>query len=111
MDETTIIGQVVHYRLSQQDVQEIEKWRQSTSKALGSESLPQEDVRTGQVYPAIITRMYGGSMTSPEVSLKVFLEGPHDFWTTARSMGQGEGKFEFAPIVEASIQQRQGSRA
>jgi hypothetical protein len=96
------IGRIVHYTLTKDDAEEINR-RRTDSPAIISRmqlSPPQwpagaqahigNSVAEGDVYPAIIVRTWG---STPESScqLQVFLDGNDTYWATSRSVGTTPG--------------------
>lgn len=85
------IGRIVHYTLSETDVEQIREKRQGYPGG--------NPVSAEQVYPAVIVRTWGDTEESA-VQLKVFLDGHDDFWATSRNQGEGAGKWYAPPRVE-----------
>ena len=73
MSQTPIIGQIVHYELTDYDANIIR--RQHASSRL---NMPQ----AGDVYPAIIVRVWSETC----VNLRVVLDGTVDYWVTSRNL-------------------------
>lgn len=80
------IGRIVHYTLSEGDV------------SLINANIPQSDhpghirrntVAAGEVYPAIVVRVFTGTT----VNLQVFLDGAASYWATSRTESEGEGRW------------------
>ncbi|MEU5945127.1 hypothetical protein ABZ793_06140 [Micromonospora sp. NPDC047465] len=73
------IGRIVHYRISEAD-----------AKAINAGIDPiavqkhRNPVRAGQVYPAIVTAVFGGS----GANLVVQLDGIQQHWVTSRKRGE-----------------------
>ncbi|MFE2469698.1 hypothetical protein [Streptomyces mirabilis] len=76
------IGRIVHYTLSQQDADEINRRRTHRVTRTGN------DARGGDVYPAMIVRIFGDTPESA-VNLQVFLDGSDSHWATSRTLGEG----------------------
>ena len=102
------IGRIVHYRLSAQDVEQINR-RRTTSKAiadriangavgaqwpLGAQAHIGNEVHKGDAYPMLIVQVWGPSATSA-VNGQVFLDGNDVFWATSRSVGDQPGTFSW----------------
>lgn len=68
------IGRIVHYRLSDQDVEQVAELRRETGRQGNT-------ARPGDVYPAIVVRTFGDSLG---VNLRVMLDGPDTLWVTSR---------------------------
>ncbi|MFJ2162352.1 hypothetical protein [Streptomyces sp. NPDC087856] len=75
------IGRIVHYTLSQQDADEINRRRAYTPQS-GNTAIE------GDVYPAMIVRIFGETPESA-VNLQVFLDGNDSHWATSRTVGDG----------------------
>jgi hypothetical protein len=78
------IGRIVHYTLSESDVATIKESRKG--RYCGN------DVEVGQVYPAVIVRVWGDQPTSA-CNLTVLLDGHDTYWATSRSAGPGPMHF------------------
>ena len=76
------IGLIVHYTLNQQDADEINRRRTDSFVLAGNQA------REGDVYPAMIVRVFGETPESA-VNLQVFLDGTDTFWATSRTVGEG----------------------
>lgn len=82
---TPTIGRIVHYTLCQAGVNAINA-RRGTAH-VGNR------VAAGDVYPAMIVRVFGDTPESC-ANLQVFLDGRDTEWVTSRTVGEGE--FHFA---------------
>lgn len=100
------IGRIVHYRVSQNDVATIQQQRK-LFRALELDPLAGgNDVRSGEVFPAIVVKTF-----SPEqASLRVMLDGPDDLWTTSKTLGDSEGQWQWPEYSQAG-QQKQAAGA
>lgn len=78
------LGRVVHYRLSEQDVQQITQRRARTGDT-GQEN------RAGDICPAIVTNVW---MTG-EANLKVLLDAQDDHWPPSRTEGDTPGTWSW----------------
>jgi hypothetical protein len=76
------IGRIVHYTLSKQDADEINRRRTDSFVLAGNQA------REGDVHPAVIVRIFGETPDSA-VNLQVFLDGTDTFWATSRTLGEG----------------------
>ncbi|MET9123026.1 hypothetical protein [Streptomyces sp. NPDC004528] len=76
------IGSIVLYALGQQDADEINRRRAGRVTRTGN------DARAGDVYPAMIVRIFGDTPKSA-VNLQVFLDGSDSHWATSRTLGEG----------------------
>ncbi len=79
---TPTIGRIVHYKLSEGDAALIQSRHEDRS---GSNA-----VSAGDVYPAMIVRVWGGEAAS-SVNLQVFLDGDCSYWATSRAQGDDNG--------------------
>lgn len=98
MTQTMAPGRIVHYTLSQQDVDLINKRRKDfqefcrnhraagTYPSDGYQAHVGNEVREGDQYPAIIVRVFEAAKSA---NLQVLLDGNDTFW--ACSVGEGEG--------------------
>lgn len=94
------IGRIVHYMLSEQDANAINKRRQDADAHMakhqdrsdGSQIHVGNQVQAGQVYPMIITRVWGNEPTSG-VNGQILLDGSDTYWATSVSAGDGERHF------------------
>jgi len=118
------IGRIVHYRLSAQDVEQINR-RRTTGKSIADRmktSLPVgaatleagvnqivawpvgaqahigNEVHEGDVFPMLIVQVWGTSASSA-VNGQVFLDGNDVFWATSRSVGDKSGTFSW-PVLK-----------
>jgi hypothetical protein len=87
---TPSIGRIVHYTLSDQDALLINKRRDESFQAERARSLGNM-ARGGDVYPAMVVRVFaGGTEANGVCNLQVFLDGNDTFWATSRTEGEGE---------------------
>lgn len=94
------IGRVVHYWLSEQDAEQINR-RRADDRVYQSEQ-PREAtgyvrhtgnvVQAGELYPMVITRVWGNQPNSA-VNGQVLLDGNDLFWATSVSVGEGPRHF------------------
>lgn len=107
---TPTIGRIVHYTLTAQDAEAINRRRgdfaafnranrdaaseqgefPGRSGHVGHYGNPASE---GQAYPAVVTAAWGG----PSANLKVLLDGNDDYWATSRSEGDGPGYWSWPP--------------
>lgn len=89
------VGRIVHYTLSQQDADAINKRRNDASVSNAGYANSGYVVHVGnqasegQVYPMLITRVWTPGVETTPVQGQVFLDGNDNFW--ASSVMQGEG--------------------
>lgn len=99
------IGRIVHYTLSESDAQAINRRRDdaiaarhnpvvadSRLKPTGEQVHIGNVAREGDVYPMIITRVWGSTPQSA-VNGQVFLDGNDTLWATSVVVGEGPRKF------------------
>ncbi|WP_329272062.1 hypothetical protein [Streptomyces sp. NBC_01451] len=100
MPQPPTLGRNVHYRASADDAVRINKRRKDayTSGAYAQEDGTiahlGNDVAEGQIFPAIVVRVWTGS-----VNLQVLLDGNDVFWATSRSEGEEPGKWAWPERV------------
>ncbi|MFJ2006987.1 hypothetical protein [Streptomyces chartreusis] len=92
------IGRIVHYTLSEHDAAEINRRRADFARYVKNGGLHGggtgyvahvgNQAREGDVYPAMIVRVFGETPESA-VNLQVFLDGNDAFWATSRTLGEG----------------------
>jgi hypothetical protein len=84
VSQPATIGRIVHYKLATHDAAVINQKTRTGNEA-----------RTGDVYPALIVRVWGGS----GANLQVFLDGADTYWATSRTEGDAEGQWSWPPRV------------
>ncbi len=81
------IGRIVHYRLSEQDVEGILDWRKKGSGTqLDHGNMPEP----GNLLPAIVTHVSG-----PYINAQVFLDGNHSWFVLSVAEGTGRGMWSW----------------
>jgi hypothetical protein len=104
------IGRIVHYRLSETDAQDINRRRHDfmtfnrmyVKKEAGNPGATGHvghfgnAVRPGDVFPAMIVRVFPGN-PHDVVNLQVHLDGNDLFWATSRHAGDGNGEWDWPP--------------
>lgn len=83
-EQTPSIGRIVHYTLSAQDAVRIRAGRERLECEEGNQPV------SGEVYPMIITRVWG---PNSEVNGQVLLDGNDTLWVTSVHVGEGERTF------------------
>jgi len=89
------IGRIVHYTLGAGDAEAINRRRkdftdsQSASAGLGYVGHVGNHAEEGQVYPAVVVRVFDPSVTT--ANLQVQLDGNDTYWATSRTEGDGPG--------------------
>lgn len=101
------IGRIVHYTLASWDCEEVNRRRRVESINLydpslsnwhqGAQAHAGNSVSPGDVYPAMIVRVWGNTEGSM-CNLQVFLDGNDVLWATSRSEGEGEAHWQ-APVI------------
>lgn len=94
------VGRIVHYTLTEQDASAINKRRDDAKANLdkhradadGSQVHTGNAVRAGDVYPLVITRVWGDSPDSA-VNGQLMLDGNDTYWVTSTNHGEGERHF------------------
>jgi hypothetical protein len=91
-------GRIVHYTLNASDAHEINRRRttsheiaariQSGYWSIGAQAHIGNEARAGQVYAAMIVRVWGENGCS---NLQVFLDGNDTYWATSRNPPPPEG--------------------
>ena len=109
-EQCPTIGRIVHYTLSEQDAEAINARhaeaedrarRESESRDRvidGNQRHVGNHVEAGDVYPMIITRVWGDQPDS-HVNGQVFLDGNDTLWATSVSLGAGERHFVWPPRI------------
>lgn len=93
------IGRIVSYTLSEQDAEAINRRRKDARKLnaagvtlasqnLGAQIHTGNSVTEGDVYPLIITRVWGADATSP-INGQLLLDGNDVLWVTSVPQGTG----------------------
>lgn len=112
---TPSIGRVVHYTLTEQDAQAINKRRTDydlfrrqfsgpsapgTAGADGHQAHVGNRAEEGQVFPADVVRVFpGGSEVNGVCNLQVKLDGNDTYWATSRVEGDKPGTWAWPPRV------------
>lgn len=93
------IGRIVHYRLTAQDADSINRRRQDAQGNLaandGAVRHVGNSVYADQLAAMIVTAVDGGSM----INGQVLLDGNGAFWATSRIEGTGPGEWSW-PVIE-----------
>jgi hypothetical protein len=88
------IGQIVHYKLTEQDVQAIDE-KYPMIDADGRRS-SRNRVNVGDVFPAMVVRVFDADHG---INLQVSLDGDMSYWATSRQEGDGHGFWFWPPRV------------
>ncbi|GLH97359.1 hypothetical protein [Phytohabitans aurantiacus] len=85
------IGRIVHYTLSEQDAEAINRRREDFAEApatnTGFVGHVGNPASTGDIYPAMVVNTFGGTAAN----LQVFLDGNDTYWATSRVEGADQG--------------------
>lgn len=103
------IGRIVHYKLNDSDVTEINRRRADARRTSlhfsGAIIHTGNQAEPGMVFPMLITRVWGlgpnGAQITEEsvVQGQVFLDGNDTLWVTSRHQGDSEGQWSEPPRV------------
>jgi len=99
------IGRIVHYTLSESDVEQINRrrsdygaflrHRHEGSEETGFQAHVGNQVAAGEVYPAVVVRPFG----STTANLQVLLDGSDTYWATSRVEGEGPNTWSWPQRV------------
>lgn len=89
MSQQPTVGRIVHYRLSEQDAQQITDRRRDAG-VFGN------PVPAGDTYPMVIVRVWSTTL----VNGQVLLDGPDTLWVTSVTLGDGPRTWSWPPRVE-----------
>ncbi|MEU9050213.1 hypothetical protein AB0D37_07370 [Streptomyces sp. NPDC048384] len=95
------IGRIVHYRVTEYDADRINKRRKDAYKSgayaeeNGTIAHVGNDVAAGQVFPALVVRVWSGDL----VNLQVSLDGNDTYWATSRAEGEDTGQWAWPEVV------------
>ena len=97
------IGRIVHYKLSAHDAEAINRRRADFAAAppasTGFQAHVGNTAEAGQVFPAMIVRVFDPEGDSGTSNLQVSLDGNDLYWATSRKTGEGEGTWAWPPRV------------
>jgi hypothetical protein len=93
MSQIPSLGRIVHYRLSEHDVAEIDR---ESPRRTGGVGVQRNPVSVGQVYPAQVVATFGSGTTA---NLAVQLDGAAQHWATSRVEGDSPGTWCWPPRV------------
>lgn len=103
---TPTLGRIVHYTLNSDDAQKINRRRKDAHFAMDMHRTSANgvmvhvgnDVKEGDVYPLIITKVWGTDETSA-FNGQLMLDGNDLYWVTSTSIGEGQRKCAWPPRV------------
>lgn len=89
------IGSQVCYRLTDSDVIDIQNLRDHLRDPNGSRIYFGNPVEVGQVYPAVVVRIWPKEFgDNPGFNIRVLLDGNDTFWKTSVSAGDEPGQIK-----------------
>ncbi len=98
------IGRIVWYNMPNWHAEDINRRRKDARDRMdwhralksGAQVHVGNDVKAGQLYPAMVVVAWGDAPTSL-VNLHVFLDGGDQFWATSIGVGEKEGTYQWMP--------------
>lgn len=108
-EQKPLIGRIVHYRLSIDDADQVNRRRISPSTIavrmssndphhvawpVGAQAHIGNEAKEGDAYPMLIVRVWGDTPTSC-VNGQVFLDGSDVLWVTSVAIGEGPRTFSW----------------
>ena len=101
MSQQPAIGRIVLYTLTEDDAKAINKRRDDFTehrkhisyRDTGYISHFGNEAREGDVYPAVVIRVWPGDL----INAKVLLDGTDTFWATSRHQGDENGNWNWPP--------------
>ncbi len=98
-------GRIVHYKLTGEDADQINRRRTSHTAIKAQENWPEgaqahigNHAHQGDVFAAMIVKTWGIAEGSC-ANLQVFLDGNDTYWATSRSEGELNGMWSVPPRV------------
>lgn len=105
------VGRIVHYKLNDADARAInvrradaDAYRRKSPRgeageagATGHVAHAGNHVAVGEVYPALVVRVFDPSVTT--ANLQVLLDGNDTYWATSRVEGEEPGQWSWPPRV------------
>ncbi|MGW3153664.1 hypothetical protein [Streptomyces sp. NPDC001089] len=101
MSPQPTLGRLVHYRVSEYDAELINRRRKDAYESgtfqekTGAIAHVGNQVSEGQVFPALIVRLWSAGT----VNLQVFLDGNDVFWATSRQEGDDVGNWAWPEVT------------
>ncbi|KKK96372.1 hypothetical protein LCGC14_2663420 [marine sediment metagenome] len=98
-EQKPTIGRIVHYKISEQDVEKINRRYHDAKKNIdkiredktGFQAHSGNDVLAEQILPMIIVSVHNDT----NVNGKVILDGNDSFWVTSAPLGEGKGEWQW----------------
>lgn len=117
MSITPTVGRIVLYKLSEQDQVTIRRRRGAGLVHAVENAMDwlrglheANDVAAGEVYPMIITRVWGDTPDAC-VNGTVFLDGPDTLWVTSRHCGDQPGDYDWMPFQKGQAAKTEALQA
>lgn len=103
---TPSVGRIVHYTLNEYDAQQINKRRHDATAHMAEHVEASSGVvvhvgngvREGEVYPLVITRVWGPGETAA-FNGQLLLDGNDTLWVTSTAIGDGPHMCAWPPRV------------
>lgn len=95
------VGRIVHYRLTEQDANDINRRRKDhheicrSGDRSGFVGHVGNRVAEGDLFPAVIVRVWDESTVT--CNLQVLLDGTDTYWATSRAEGTEAGRWTWPP--------------
>lgn len=101
-EQIPTIGRIVHYRLSADDATNINHRRTAATNAnsghFGAQAHIGNEVKEGDTFPMMVTRIWNGLSPESLVNGQTFLDGNDVLWTTSVKVGEGPRTFSWPQI-------------
>lgn len=102
------VGRIVLFKVADYQAEQINRRRRDAADKMdwhralksGAQVHAGNPATVGDVYPAIITAVWGDKPDSA-VNLKVLLDGTDDFWVTSVCVGELPGTYHWMPYQKA----------
>lgn len=100
------IGRIIHYRLSSDDAEEINRRRvagvghqhyQNNEWPEGAQAHVGNQVSEGIIVPMIVAAVFDGADEENRVNGQAFLDGSDSFWVTSADEGTEPGQWSWPP--------------
>lgn len=114
------VGRIVLFSLAQYQVEEINRRRKDAQREMdyhrwkknGVQIHVGNEVKAGDVYPAMVVRVWGDTPTCA-VNLKVMLDGTDDYWVTSTNAVDQptEGKYHWMDYQKGQAAKTEAAEA